>query len=159
MWSQTDGSTQVDFNSNMAGVANSISSGNDNIGKTLTSFTLELKYVGSTTSLTFYFGVWASGNNVESSPTAVFTGSISNYNQLTTNFTVYTFSGSRVLVEGDHIGFCFNGDASNTKVKRANGLGEVTIDDVTMTARADSNPDWWNYNPAQVLNQQGYQTC
>jgi len=159
IWDQTDGSTQVDWNSNMRGNANNVGTGNAYIGTTITSFKIELKETGGTSDVPMYFGVWASGNNDQENPTAVFTGSIDNYNDLTTSFTWYTFTGSRTLVYDDHIGFCVNSAAPNIKQSRAENVAEGTIPNSSFTARAASNPNWWNYNAGQILNMEVYQTC
>ena len=158
MWTQTTGTGAVGFNSSgVIGCANNLSAGNVNIGKTLTSFTMRMNQtVGLSQPLKF--GVWTSSNNTLV-PTTEFTGSITNANQLTGVFTWYTFTGSQTLALNDHIGFCTqSGFGANIGVKRVDNVGELTVANFTMTAKSTTG-SWWNYNPAQVIYQQGYQTC
>ena len=158
MWSQITGTGEVGFNSSgVIGCANNLSAGNVNIGKTLTSFTMRMKRT-NTSSQPLKFGVWLSSNNTLL-PTTEFSGSITNANQLTTSMAWYTFTGSQTLALNDHIGFCTqSGFGANMGVARVNSVGELTVANFTMTAKSTTGV-WWNYNAAQVLYQQGYQTC
>ena len=158
MWSQITGTGEVGFNSSgVIGCANNLSAGNVNIGKTLTSFTMRMKRT-NTSSQPLKFGVWLSSNNTLL-PTTEFSGSISNANQLSTSMAYYTFSGSQTLALNDHIGFCTQSNfGSNLGVARIGSIGELTVANITMTAKSTTGV-WWNYNPAQVIYQQGYQTC
>ena len=160
VWNQTDGTGEVAFNTNFRSAANNVSAGNADIGKTITSFKMELKVSSAGTDVPLYFGVWASGNVNLTTPTTAFTGTIDNYNDLSTSYVWYTFTGSHTLAEDDHIGFAFNAQAPNIRIQRAASSGEVTIDDCSFTLLVASSPTAWvNYNAAQVLNMEAFQTC
>lgn len=158
MWSQTSGSGEVGFNSTgVIGVANNISAGNANIGKTLTSFKMYMKRT-NTSSQPLAFGVWSYTNNTLS-PTTTFTGSITNANQLTTSYAWYTWTGSHTLAQNDHIGFCTqSGFGTNLGVARVDNVGELTVDDMTLTVKSTTGV-WWNYSASQTSYQEGFQTC
>ena len=160
VWDQTDGTGEVAFNTNFRAAANNVGAGNVGIGKTITSFKMELKVSSAGTDVPLYFGVWASGNVNLTSPTSAFTGTIDNYNDLSTNYVWYTFNGSHTLAEDDHVGFCFNAQAPNIRIQRAASSGEVTIDNSSFTFLVASSPTAWiGYDATQVLNMEALQTC
>ena len=157
LWSQTSGTTQIDFNgSSVMGAAINIDSGSSAIGKTLTSFKMNMKRLNATSNV-LVFGVYSGGGTT---PATTFSGSITNSNQLATGFTWYTFTGSHTLALNDHIGFVMGAGAGATmQVKRIANVGESTVTDLSMVIYGSHVGDWWNYNVAQIPYHEGFQTC
>ncbi len=157
MWSQTTGTTEINFNgSSVMGAAINIDTGSSAIGKTLTSFKMNMKRL-NTSSNVLVFGVYSGGGTT---PATTFTGSITNSNQLTTSFAWYTFTGSHTLALNDHIGFVMGAGAGATMaVKRIANVGESTVTDLSMVIYGSHVSDWWNYSVSQIPYHEGFQTC
>lgn len=157
LWSQITGTSYTDMNgSTIMGEAINLDSGNVNIGKTLTSFKMNLKRL-TATSVVLVFGVYSGASTT---PVSTFTGTITNSNQLTTSFAWYTFTGSHVLALNDHIGFIQGAGASaSMSVSRIDGLPQSTVSNVSMVIYGSHVSNWWNYNPAQTPYHEGFQTC
>ena len=146
LWDQTLDQAQISFNLTTArGSASNISAGSSLIGATLESFELRMRAPATATNQPFNFGVWSS-SNATVTPTTAFTGSIDNELDLTASAVTYTFTGSHVLAEDDHIGFMPTTNASaNYTVARAD---QATVSDMTMTV--NGSVGWINYNPNQI---------
>lgn len=147
LWDQSLDEAEIGFNTTTArGAAYNISAGSSLIGETLTSFELKMRAPSSPPNdQPFNFGVWSSSNTTVT-PTTAFTGSIDNENDLTATATTYTFTGSHVLAEDDHIGFMPTTNASaNYAVRRAN---QASISNMTMTI--GGSVGWINYNADQI---------
>lgn len=159
LWSQTTGTSWTDMNgTSIKGEAINLDSGNVNIGKTLTSFKMNLKRL-TTTSVVLVFGVYSGASTT---PVTTFTGTITNSNQLTTSFAWYTFSNGtgHTLALNDHIGFIQGAGASaSMSVSRIDGLPQSTVSNVSMVIYGTHVSDWWNYSPSQTPYHEGFQTC
>jgi len=158
LWSQTTGTSAVGFNtSGVVGCAMNIDSGSSAIGKTITSFKMNMKRL-NTSSTPLSFGVFGSSLY----PATTFTGSITNSNQLGTGYAWYTFTNGtgHTLALNDHIGFTMtSGAGANMNVARIANVGESTVTNLSMVVYGHHVADWWNYNVAQIPYHEGFQTC
>ena len=151
LFAQTDGTFDDTNASIQLGFGLRITSGNSAIGSTMTSFTLDLKSSNTATSAALTFGVWASANT-SATPTAVFTGSIDNNDDLSTSFQTFTFTGSRTLAQDDNI-CCYWGSATGSGVMQQqlkNGSGGLAN---TAYVKFVPSPNrWHNYGTTHIPN-------
>jgi len=150
LFTQTDGTFDDNNTTSQYGFGLRITSGNSAIGKTMISFTLDLKSSNTSTNAPLTFGVFASGNT-SGSPDATFTGSINNNTGLTTSFVTYTFTGSRTLVQDDNI-CCFWGSPTGSGVIRQqlkNGGGGLAN---TAYVKSNTSSVWGSYGTSHIPN-------
>ena len=127
LWSQTGGTLDNSQNTNIYGWGMGMDTGNVNIGKTVTQFSLFLKCVNTGVAQgNFSVGVWSSGNNSKIASTAFSSPiGIVNFNQTTGSLVEYVFNGSHTLALNDIIGIIFPTSLSYVNhIGLANGAGE-----------------------------------
>lgn len=154
LFSQLDGTFDDSNTSSQLGFGVRIDSGNTSIGKTMTSFTMDLKSSNTGTSAALTFGVWAIANT-SATPTAVFSGAITNNTGLTTSYVTYTFTGSRTLVNEDVIG-CFWGTPTGSGVIRQQLKNPATMTD-SLYVKYVSDPRWASYGATHIPNMSAFQ--
>jgi len=155
LWSQTTGTLDNGQNTNSRGWSIGIDSGNVNIGKTLTQFSLWLYTNNASISQALVFGVWASANHTQT-PSSAFTGSLTNNNQLSGSFVEYEFTGSHTLALNDRIGITWNGSLSYIIQNQiANGVSITP--NTSFWIWINSSSAWHNYGTTNVQNTNAYQ--
>ena len=91
-----------------------VESGNSNIGKILTKFTIKVKrYSADTSANPVIFGVWTSTSTSDTPVSAFTVAGVSTIADLNTTAQTYTAVGSRILAENDVIGILADSDDSD----------------------------------------------